>query len=177
MSDLFSARPARVGPASGRLLSRRRLLAGAVVLVGAGLGAGLGLRGTARPEQLLPAPPPRPTRLQAALDRERHLISALERATATDASLERVTTPLRSDHLAHAQTIEALLGGIATPTLSPSVTGSASVTQAPTRAALQAAERAAAEAASTDSAASAGALAALFGSIAACEAAHVQLLA
>jgi hypothetical protein len=174
MSDPYPARPPGAGPPPSRRITRRRLLAGAVVLASGAAGVAIGLRPTARPGPQLPLRPPL---LQAALDRERALISGLDQAAGADPALGRLLAPLRADHLAHAQAIEASLTGYAAATPSRTVTTSAGPEQAPTLAALRAAERAAGQAASTDSAALTGELAVLLGSIAACEAAHVELLA
>ena len=76
MRDPFPAGPPDAAPSPPRLVTRRRMLAGAVVLASAAIGAGIGSRTAVRARQPL-LRPPRPPRLQAALDRERELISAL----------------------------------------------------------------------------------------------------
>jgi hypothetical protein len=174
MSDRYP--PAPPGAVRPHRLTRRRLLAGAFVLASGAVGVAVGLRPTVGPGRQAPPKPPRPARLQAALDREQQLISGLDRVASAHPALGQMLAPLRADHVTHAQVIEALLVGFAAPAPSRTVTSSTGAEQVPTLRALQAAEQAAGKAAGTDSAALTGELAVFFGSIAACEAAHVQLL-
>jgi hypothetical protein len=157
-------------------LTRRRLLAGIGVLAAAAGGAAIGAltasssdgdsakRGTPRP----PAP------LLSALDRERTLLAAVQ-AAAANAALAGVTGPLVADHSEHEATLSGLLATY--PTRSASASASSSIPAPPTSvAALQQAEAAAADEAAAESAAAHGALAAVLGSISACEASHAVWL-
>ena len=153
------------------LLTRRRLLATAAVVIAGGAGVGAGLLRPVRHRQ----PPPAPQALLDALDREHALTAAVDSMLAADATLHPLLDPIRADHVAHAAAFDSLLSGYRR---APNSSGPSSLTSpAPAdRSALLAAERQASQSLTAASGTQLGEPAALLASVAACEAGHVELL-
>lgn len=161
-------------PAPDRGVSRRVLIGGGLLVLGAIGGGVAGFVATDPPREVVPDPVP-PADVLAAIDRERDLV-ALYDAAGTDAPL---WTHVRAEHLEHIAALEALLP--ATTSSAPSASGSGSATTpratGVTAANLVAAERAAADAARTACLAGNGTAAVLLACIAASEASHAAVLA
>jgi hypothetical protein len=152
------------------LLTRRRLLATAAVVIAGGAGVSTGLL---RPVRHRP-PPRAPQALLDALDREHALTAAVDATLATDATLHTLLDPIRTDHVAHAAAFDSLLSGYSRPhTPSPPPPRASSPSGRP---ALLVAERQASLALTVASSTQLGEPAALLASVAACEAGHVELL-
>jgi hypothetical protein len=156
---------------STRLVTRRRTLLGAaIVLVGGGVGAVVGAV-RKRPTAARPRPAVPPAVLVDALAAERRLIAGLS-ASARDSALRPIAVQLIADHQAHAHALAATLSPY--PGAADQVTAPASPKHS--RAELRAAEQQASAAAAGRAAELSGSVSALLASVAACEAAHAELL-
>ena len=172
------AAPATPASPAGARASRRGFLVTTGLMIGAaGGGVALGLSG--RQSASGPRIARVPAELAEAADAERALIAAVDATLATARGRERTTLRLlRADHAAH---LAAVLAATA-DTIYPAVTSSApsSAASRPTSALSPAGVRSAEQRAAGTAAARAlrlsGPNAALLASIAASEAAHVELL-
>jgi hypothetical protein len=152
--------------------SRRWFLAGgAAVVLGAGAGVGAEF---VHNDHAPKKPPLAPPALVAAAAAERALIADLDATTGGASEVRQVIVQVRADHAAHLAALTDLLARYRRPVGSPSP--SVPPGSPRTLAQLNAAERTAASAAARNAAGSDGALAAMFASIAACEATHAELL-
>jgi hypothetical protein len=152
--------------------SRRWFLAGgaaAVLAGGAGATAALLLDASPAPR---PLPPPA---LLAAVAAERTLIADLDATTGGTAPVRRVIVQVRSDHAVHLAALNRLLGQFRRPSAAAAPSPHRRGTPR-TLAQLHAAEQQASVAAAQRAARLDGGLAALFASMAACEATHAELL-
>jgi hypothetical protein len=159
---------------SGRHISRRAwLVTGLVAVVAAGGGVASALL---RPAAIDGRPPGPPDWLISAVDREQSLLRTTDAAIRADATLVTRLQPLRSDHTAHLQALQALLARYPANSTSGSAPTPFPTPASPGAAAVRAAEVAAARATATAARTVPGGTAGLLASIAACEATHVELL-
>jgi hypothetical protein len=159
------------GVRSGGGHTRRRLLGGTGLALGAGALAGCGLF------EDDPAPLP-PDPLQPVLDEALTLAAAYDRALAAQPSLAKRLTPLAADHRAHVEELTRVIGRPA-----PSTAASAAPAGPPpgtdaaeTLATLRTAERRAQRTAAAAARQAPAERAALIGSVAACRASHAEAL-
>ncbi|MDT4931580.1 MAG: hypothetical protein QOF92_4447 [Pseudonocardiales bacterium] len=157
--------------------SRRWFLAGgAAVVLAAGGGVGADFLLTKRPSDQPPPAPP--DALLAAAETERALIADLDATTGGAPAVRQVISQARANHAAHLSALRGLLADYRTPSPTPSTSPTPPVRGTPrTAAQLRAAEQRAAATAAQRASALDGTMAALFASIAACEATHAALLA
>jgi hypothetical protein len=162
--------------------SRRAFLIAGGTAVVAGAGAGVGMefsRHEPRRRAATPAPSP-PAELVDALAAERDLIAVLDASIPTEPQLRARLTRIRDDHTAHERALAAAVRQVSGPSAAPSAGPSASsgtpAGAAAGAAELARAERGAAQTAAARAARLAGRDAVLLASIAACEAAHAELL-
>jgi hypothetical protein len=154
--------------------SRRWFLAGgAAVVLAAGGGVGADFLLTKRPSDQPPPAPPEA--LLAAAETERALIADLDATTGGAPAVRQVIRQARANHAAHLSSLRGLLADYRTPSPTPSTSPVRGTPR--TAAQLCAAEQRASATAAQRASALEGTMAALFASIAACEATHAALLA
>jgi hypothetical protein len=166
------------------VITRRVALAAAATVAAGGIGAAAGMLRSRSP-QGRPAPP---SWLVAAAERERHLLDGIDTALAA-APHAAVLAAVRADHAAHADALTQLIADYPDSAASrsprapppavattPRSTSSSAALGANALAQLRAAEQSAAQTAAAAASQLAGADAALFASIAACEGSHVEVL-
>jgi hypothetical protein len=169
------------------MMTRRHLLSVAGILLAGAAGAGVAL---VRPldDPAKPVVPQPPTGLTDAIARSQALVGAYADAAVRVPALAPRLTVIAADHRAHLTTLQAELArypqtasstskSTSTSTSSASPTPVGPTDAAATLVALRALETSAATANAQACLAGAGALAVLFGSISACENAHLDLLA
>jgi hypothetical protein len=157
--------------------SRRAFLIAGGTAVIAGAGAGVGLefsRHEPRPRAATPPPAP-PAELVDALAAERDLIAVLDASIPTEPQLRERLTRIRADHAAHERALAAAVRQVSGPSAAPSASGTPAAA-AIGAAALAGAERGASQTAAERAARLNGRDAVLLAAIAACEAAHAELL-
>jgi hypothetical protein len=156
------------------MTSRRAVLASVL-----GTGAGLALSGCVG--RRTPPPPPKPHPLVPTLVGVQALIDRYQATIAAYADLSDRLQPLLADHLAHRDAVRRAMGTPtspgASPTESPSATASVADDADAALQALHDAEQAGQTEATTACLAAPPEFAALIGSIAACRATHVEVLA
>jgi hypothetical protein len=145
------------------------LASGLAVLAGGGAGVGAAFLHHRSPHR----PPAPPAELVAAAEAERRLVADLVATTGGAPDVRVVIEQATADHRAHLAVLDALLGRYR----SLERNASPAPGTPRTKAQLRAAERAAAAGAADRALRLAGREAALFASIAACEASHAELLA
>ena len=168
--------PAR-DPAEGSPgVSRRWLLGGGLLVLGAVGGGAVGFALTDPPREVVPDPVP-PADVLAAIAREDALLATYDAALA--AAANPTWSAVRAEHAAHAAALTALLPAGVSPTPTPTAAGSDSGPELPTPGAadLVTAEQAAAEAARAACLAGNGTAAVLLACIAASESSHAAVLA
>jgi hypothetical protein len=188
-------------PSESSGLSRRGLLGGALLIAATGAGitagalrseprAGSGDRSAPSPTSSTPTKPAAPAALSEAADRERRTLADIDAVFAADPAQKADLAWLRADHAAHADAFHAALARYASPTpaTQPSSSTPAVSSTPPTRTTLIDTERQTvtnlrAAALTGGNSTTAGSdpglsaeLVALFASVAACDAGHVELL-
>ena len=137
------------------------------------LGGGAGVLVQSLGSAEAPPPGPPPAALLAAIRAERTLIADLDATTGGSTHVRRLVVQVRADHVAHLRALRALLPAFRRPRTAED---GRPVGTPRTLAHLRAAEQHASLAAAGHASALDGAYAALLASIAACEAAHAELL-
>jgi hypothetical protein len=155
---------------SGRPMSRRTWL-GAAAAVIAGATGGV-IVAVLQPDPVGGRPEGAPAWLRSAVEREGALLALLESTGRRNSALVPQLAPLRADHTAHLQALQAVAARYA----AASAVAAPSATAAPGLGAVRAAEARAGEQAADAALLATGTDAALFASIAACEATHVEIL-
>jgi len=144
------------------------LAGGLAVLAGGGAGVGAAVLRHRPGHRSPPAPP---ADLVAAAETERRLIADLVATTGGTADVRFVIEQATANHRAHLAALEGLLAAYATPHVAPSRTPG----RPRTKGQLRGAEQSASGAAAARTLQLPGQQAALFASIAACEASHAEL--
>jgi hypothetical protein len=158
--------------------TRRWFLAfGGALVVGAGAGTGAAFLHPVPKRK--PKPPPRPpadveAELTAAVAAERALLADLDATSGGPPAVRQVIAQARGDHEAHLAALRGVQRSLPKPAHRPAPHEIAGTPR--TQAQLRTAETSASAAAAMRAAVLDGALAALFASIAACEATHAELL-